>query len=211
MRLRNKLASAACIIIWFGAGSLSAKGLDHEFVADSTFYYKTDRQTAIPAKFDFNDPAELGKFSLSFGEWKGRALPIARQPVVKPDFMFERQYENRNGESVWFQLIRGRIERAVHVPAICYYNAGWRIVEQGTEDVKIGEHSIPCGRMILEKNDRHATELYFYLWGSPDRDFMKGCVMFRVASSSREDDKVRKVNLIKKFVKDVFSQTGQTP
>ena len=208
MRFESGLAGIVSAFVWLAAGLAPAGGAEYKFVADSTFYYRTNRQTAVPAGLNFNDPRELKEFPLLFGEWEGVDLSLANQPVVKPDFMFERNYWNRDGEPVWFQLIRGRIERAVHVPAICYYNAGWQILEQGPDSVKVGGAVVPCGRMIARRGDRYATELYFYLWEDPRRDFMKGCVMFRVASMGPQGARGEKVGLLKKFIRDVLSENG---
>lgn len=210
MRLAGVLTASVLALV-LGAGALSAQGAGYRFIADSTFYYKTGRQAEIPAGFNFNEPKELEKFPLAFGEWEGVDLPVVNRPVVKPDFMFERNYWNKNGESVWFQLIRGRIERAVHVPAICYYNAGWQIQEHAADSVRAGNHSIPCGRMALRKGDREAVELYFYLWADPKRDFMKGCVMVRVASIGPVGSQKDRLELVRRFVRDIFEQVGRMP
>ncbi len=207
---RGLTAGAVFAGVWLVAGFLPAKGLEYQFVADSTFYYKTGRQAVVPAGFDFNDLEKLRGFPLSFDEWQGEGLSLANRPVVKPDFMLERNYQDRNGQAVWFQLIRGRIERAVHVPAICYYNAGWRILEQGADGVKMGDVTVPCGRIVAQRGDQYATELYFYLWADPKRDFMKGCVMFRVSAMGPEGGTEERLRLLKKFIRDVFSQAGKT-
>ncbi len=210
MRFAGVLAAVG-LILGLGAGVLSAQEAAYQFVADSTFYYKTGRQAAVPARFNFNEPKELEKFPLAFGEWEGIDLPVVNRPVVKPDFMFERNYWNKNGESVWFQLIRGRIERAVHVPAICYYNAGWRIEEQASDSVQAGKRAVPCGRMALKKGDREAVELYFYLWADPKRDFTKGCVMVRVSSAGPVGAQKDRLGLVRRFIKDIFQEVGRMP
>ncbi len=192
-----------------GAGRVAAQEPVFEFVADSAFHHRTGRQAVLRSRFDFNEPAELRKFPLQFGEWEGVDIPMPARPVVKPDFMFERSYRHRRGETIWFQLIRGRIERAVHVPAICYYNAGWRILERGTAGVRIGKQTLPCGRMLVAKDDLQATELYFYLWEDPKRDFMKGCVMFRIAAFSRGGDPELRGKLAERFVRDLFREVGR--
>lgn len=211
MRVKGSLAKIIFVLVGLVLCFLPAEGLAEEFVADSTFYYKTGRQSVILAKFGFNEPEKLKEFPLFFGEWKGTALPISNRPVVKPDFMLERNYRDRSGGSVWFQLIRGRIERAVHVPAICYYNAGWQIVEQGVDSIPVGKQTTPCGRMVLRKRDLYATELYFYLWADPHRDFMKGCVMFRVSSMGPSGGEGERLDLIKKFIQDLFREVGKAP
>lgn len=209
MRLGNGLAGFIFAFVWLAAGLAAGVVAEHQFVADSTFYYRTGRQAIISTRFNFNDPRALKEFPLFFGEWEGVDLTLVNQPVVKPDFMFERNYWRQGrGEPVWFQLIRGRIERAVHVPAICYYNAGWQILEHEPDSFKIGRTVVPCGRMTARRGDRYATELYFYLWEDPKRDFMKGCVMFRVASMGPQGNPGEKAGLLKEFIQDVLAENG---
>jgi len=176
----------------------------HEFVVDSTFYYRTEEQSTVETEFDFNDPETLGVFPYQFGAWRGQDSRNIAQPVVKPDFMFERYYRAPTGEIIWFQLIRGRIERAVHVPAICYFNGGWQILKQDHLAVISGDNKIPCAKMIGKAGDNYATELYFYLWEDPKRDFMKGCSMFRVSITNKTNDDEKKTDILKTFVRDIF-------
>ena len=206
MRLGNYVTKMSLTAILFMTTNLSAKGLDYTFVTDHTFYYKSKDQSVIRAKLDFNEPAALKKFSLHFGEWHGKELLIENMPAVKPDFMLERDYVDGDGHAVWFQLIRGRVERAVHVPRICYYNAGWQIIKHDIDNVRVGKYTIPCGKMVTRKDNVYASELYFYLWKNPERDFMKGCVMFRIASLSTGNNEAEKTRLIKKFIRDLFTE-----
>lgn len=208
-----RVAAALTLALFAGggvcAGVARAGGAAREFVADRTFHHRTQQETLFRTAYDFNDLKALRRFPLEFGTWRGSDLPGPAQPVVKPDFMFERSYRNGRGEEVWFQLIRGRVERAVHVPAICYYNAGWEITEHETDSVPAAGGAIPCGKMAVRRGGREGSELYFYLWEDRGRDFMKGCVMFRVAALGTGGSHADRVGLIKRFLKDLFRHAGE--
>jgi hypothetical protein len=206
MRLGNHLGIIAFIVSALVVGDLFAKQLNYSFTVDGTFYYKTEKQSVINTKFNFNNIKDLKHFPLSFNRWRGKELLAENMPVVKPDFMFEREYANNKGKSLWFQLIRGRIERAVHVPAICYYNSGWQILEHTPDNVKIDRFDLPCARIVAKMNDTYATELYFYLWENSNRDFMKGCTMFRIAYLGADANDKENVSLIKEFIRDIFNE-----
>jgi len=207
MRLGNQLGITVFIVLMLSGSIVFAKETSYSFIADSTFYYKSDKQSVINTKFNFNDIKDLKRFPLSFARWRGEELLVENMPVVKPDFMFERQYTNSKGKSLWFQLIRGRIERAVHVPAICYYNSGWQILEHTSDNIKIDKFNLPCARIIAKNNTAYATELYFYLWNEPDRDFMKGCTMFRIAYLGVDGNKEENLSLVKEFIGDIFNES----
>lgn len=206
MRLGYHVISIICTCLCISSGPLSAKETGFNFIADNTFYYKTNYQTTFNSSFNFNDPKALKRIPMRIGKWQGEELLVTNQPVVKPDFMFERTYKNSRGNAIWFQLIRGRVERAVHVPTICYFNGGWQIIEQGVDFIKVGSINIPCGKIVAKKDNIYASELYFYIWQDPGRDFMKGCVMFRLATIGEGADNKDRAMFIKEFVKNMFNE-----
>lgn len=176
----------------------------YSFVVDSTFYFKTPREVFINMNYDFNNIESLKELPLDFSDWRGKDIPVETYPVARPDLISQRIYTYKDGRSIWFQLIKGRYERSMHVPAICYYNAGWSILVKDVKMVRVHKYSIPCGYLLVERDGTVAEELYFYMWPDKNRDFTKGCIMIRVVSVDNAKSDGDRIRLLKTFIKDLF-------
>jgi EpsI family protein len=128
-------------------------------IATSLYTAPADREARVPRQ-------PVTALPLRIGQWNGREAPPFADDVLQQlgaDEYVNRSYVGPSAVPIALYVGYYASQRqgdTIHSPRNCLPGAGWQPIEAGT--FRLGEHSVPVNRYVMQKGLDREVVLYWY-------------------------------------------------
>jgi hypothetical protein len=181
-----------------GSGQTDASELPgHVYFMDVEGWYRvTPYEAAVRSHYDLSgDTTEALAHALParLSGWQQVGLDrgITDDPGVslylkQPTVGLQRTYQDSAGQKLTLVIIGNKGEDSFllfsHTPETCYPGRLWEVVENRLESAWLGERPVYARYLLTQhaETGQKLMVLFWYLWGSPERDSQDGVLSIRV-------------------------------
>jgi hypothetical protein len=167
------------------------------YFADVEGWYRvTPYETAVRSPYDFSaNTTETLAAALpaTLGEWRqsGPDKNLDDDPAVvhylnHPTIAFQRTYQDALGQELTLAILGNKGEDSFllfsHTPETCYPGRLWSPIARRRESARLEDGTMHAEYLLSQQAEsgEKLMVLYWYLWGSPERDSRDGVLSMRV-------------------------------